>query len=425
MKKILLLSVAVCFASHALKAQKLLNAYRSGTIVLKADTDFGNGTDWNRLYGKLSKDKRPYLFHRADIAFMDDGSLFISNAYGHRVYKLDPAGQLTKTIGRHGKGRSAFATYPSQIVVLDDVYLIVTQYTTGRITVFDVEGNYLRHFQVDYPLYDCVALRDGKIGILGLVPYSGMRTKEHVAILDIQTGEEKPVVHYMRDNTNRYFEIPWPVEEEEEREKRIVRSGQKDAVKLRRTLSRFVGPFRHERMFICRSTDGNLVVGHSRNNEVIQYSPEGIESRRLTIDIDPLPVTEEDKEKLIVSLKNAVEEWGLPDSTLEDVKKSLDRKKDLFPSHTPYYHQLSTDSEGNLLAFEYSNEGDQVFRVYPLAGEGGQPECRTKIDLGEFGAFEGQHLFEFHDGYCYALLRLKRDDGWDMRFLRVDLDGRD
>jgi hypothetical protein len=73
----------------------------------------------------------------------------------------------------------------------------------GKIHLFDLDGNFVKRMQMDYPILECVALKDKKVGISGSVPYKGKQSKKLIAIKDVNTETEDILTYYMEDYSDR------------------------------------------------------------------------------------------------------------------------------------------------------------------------------------------------------------------------------
>ena len=86
----------------------------------------------------------PRGFRRpTDIAWLPDGTFFISDGYGNtHVMKFDKNGKFLKMWGTKGTGPGQF-NGPHGIAVGLDRRVYVSDRGNGRIQVFDEEGNFL------------------------------------------------------------------------------------------------------------------------------------------------------------------------------------------------------------------------------------------------------------------------------------------
>ena len=133
----------------------LLDVYKSGKIKLVPDPNFGKGTEWDIYFPQGV----------GDITFLSDGSFFATGS-GHCVYKFDKSGKFLKKIGRKGRGPGDLYG-PGDLSILDNKYLLVAEYATARrISVFDLNGNFVKVIKTKEDVYDVVGLKNNRFVIL-------------------------------------------------------------------------------------------------------------------------------------------------------------------------------------------------------------------------------------------------------------------
>lgn len=131
---------------------------RDGKIVMSLGTKGQRGRDGGKLFDRPT-----------DIAWLPDGTFFISDGYGgKRVAKFDKDGKFIKDWGQAPKdpknpGPNEFNTVHS-IAISDDRRLFVVDRAHGRIQIFDEDGKFLDMFATgpqglteDYPLGQVVS----------------------------------------------------------------------------------------------------------------------------------------------------------------------------------------------------------------------------------------------------------------------------
>ncbi len=183
----------------------LLDVYRSGKIKLVPDPDFGKGTEWDIYFPQGIK----------DIAFLPDGSFFatgLGNKACHCVYKFDKNGKFIKKIGKKGRGPGDLY-HPGKLSILDNNYLLVAEYATmRRISVFDLNGNFVKIIRTKEPVFDVVGLKGDTILI---ATFSSRKSGNLVIfshnfyIKNIVTGKEKKIL-ILKDKSKYggFFRMP-------------------------------------------------------------------------------------------------------------------------------------------------------------------------------------------------------------------------
>lgn len=412
MKKCSFFILLMMFSTILLSAD-LIDVYKKGPIKLVPDPEFGKNTDWEKLffdYNKVTSMGKPIGTFK-DMAIASDGSIYISNYSQYNVYKFDKNGNFIKKFGQKGKKPGEFFRRPGSLSILDNKYLMVPIYH-GRIHLFDLDGNFIKRIQMDYPIPGCVALKNNKIAVAGFVPYKGKKSKNLIAIKDIDTEKENILTYYFKP----YFK---------DAEISEIKVGD-ESYKF------YLAPaFSRESVFIRRSLDGNLIVGYSNKKYINVYSPEGENLNDFTLNIEPLKITEKIKEEYYESSKKnwqrvkeniqkIIEKKQKGDMPEVDLKEIIEKPID-FPKHMPYYYYLTVDSDGNILVFLYTEENEKHrFQVYSPEGTF---ICESVIDPGEYKIKLNSKINSllFSEGDLFALVALKDNTSIPLRLIKVNL----
>jgi hypothetical protein len=132
----------------------LIDFYRNGPIVMKADPDFAENDFESFFYDYQKK-----------ISVTSDGIIFVSNTKQHNILKFKD-GRLIKKFGQKGEGPSDLY-YPILFGILDDRYLIINQNSLIRkISIFDLEGNFVQLIKTTHNVWNIAPLINNKIAIL-------------------------------------------------------------------------------------------------------------------------------------------------------------------------------------------------------------------------------------------------------------------
>jgi hypothetical protein len=95
--------------------------------------------------GKAGEDET-HFNRPTDVAITPAGDLFVTDGYGNRrVVHFDKTGKFVKTWGKFGGGPGEFVL-PHMIVVDSKGTLYVADRNSGRIQLFDQEGNFLEQW---------------------------------------------------------------------------------------------------------------------------------------------------------------------------------------------------------------------------------------------------------------------------------------
>jgi hypothetical protein len=335
-------------------SQDLKNVYRSGPIILKNAPGFGEGTDW----------KTQFYNTFTDIIVAADGSIFAASSRQHTIFKFDSKGSLIKSFGQKGQGPGDF-NGPDDLSILDGKYLVVGEYALGhRISLFDLDGNFVKLLKTKHHVYSSTALRDGKVAYIGIThrEQDSLHPVEiqTVYIKDIDTQEETEVHSYR--TTARSIRLKWGGS--------IGFSGDTGG-----------------QTYLVRTHEGNLAVGISMEPHVTVYSLDGSKLSEFSLRGKPVPVTKSIIRRYKdIQLNNMRQDpqhqQGIWKESLKELKKaSFDH---LFSDYLPLYHEILTDEEGHLLVFRSEDcfvDCPILIDVYSSEGEF---VCETEIKTGNY-----------------------------------------
>jgi hypothetical protein len=397
MKYIVTLSLLLITVGGA-TAQKPADVYQSGTVVLQEDPQYGVGNDWKQVFGipSVKTDEGESVDPYRSLAVADDGTAFVCNYDSYTIQKFDPSGKLVKTFGQEGSADGQFRNRPTVRGVLDNRYLFTSEHN-GRLTFFDLNGQFVRTQTLDYMPVQCVPLRDNKIAVVGFVIWSGDRSRHIVSILDVTTGEENIVCSKVTESDGYGT---------------VTLNTDKGQVSLT------LGSSKNNDWVIARTSEGNLVASYSDDPTVEVFSPEGNQLGKFTMTIDRIKYPAIDKNQYEVKLHGLDAKLGTSDT---DIQHAIDNMK--FPEFLPYTYNLMVDSDGNLLAFTYTdNETGHRFQAYRLSPAG---QLIGKVDLlsdqYELNLNPSMGSVQYANGYVYAVVTTKDAADGQARLIRGKL----
>lgn len=371
----------IMFLSFLLYAY-LVDIYRKGEIRVIPDPEFGKNTNWDEMFYKGIK----------SIAFASDGSFFVTALGGisHSIYKFDKNGNFIKKFGKKGRGPGDLY-HPGSLSILDNKHLVIREYgTSRRISIFDLNGNFVKIIKTRCSVFDVVGLKNSKIAILG------SKTDEN------ESHDEITYMIIILDlNNHREIHIA-----------SFIKKFRKTAIRARD----FEG-----KVYISRTKNGNLLVGFSNSQKIAIYSPDGKKIFYFNINIKQIKVTTEMKEEFYKGMESNIEKkpMRVRNMVRKLVKKM--RSMDIFPKYAPYYRSLIVDCDGNFIVFYnkgYFKAGNWWrFQVY---SPNGKYICDSKIS-SEKSKFEIRTPLVFHNDslYCFTKLRDREDDL--LRIIKVKL----
>ena len=363
----------VLLAGTAVPAPKTLeDRYRTGRILLRADED------WTP---NLPAD---LFFESGHIAVAPDGCVFVSNGKRHMIFKFDASGKFVKTIGRHGQGPGDL-TNPGHLSILDGKYLVVGEYAANRrISIFDLDGNFVKIVTTGRYTSRPIALKNGKIAyvcIKGRMEQAEMINVEEVMIIDWMSGAQKSIVKY---------EIRNPMKQ--------------------------IGPGRFGMaepgaVVLSRTLDGGVVVGTTLDARLEVFSADGLKLRTLNTDWNAIPVTSEYRAKYKAFMnRRAIAEGRKPatsDPMLPDVLDIL--------------QNVWTDAEGNILVCKKTDCLENCPLVIRAYSPEGDFLCDFEIDPGPFVINTNWRLkrVALTERGVYGLLEFKDDPEGYLHLVRT------
>ena len=414
MKKIFLIILSL-FVLGFYTQEELLNVYKTGTLKLVADSEFAKNTDWEYLfsdYGYTLHDRPDGTYK--DMVISENGSIFVCNRSRYNIYRFDKDGNFINSFGKQGNGEGEFYHRPNLSGTIGSKYLI-TYDNQGNLNLFDIEGNFVKFFKLDYLPTDCIGIDKKSIAISSNVLYSNSRTRQIIVLKNVDTGEENIIYSKMIDRKKNYLKL---------KNERFIPKA-------------FSAGF----LRISKSVGGNLITGCTNNPEIIVYNRYGEEINRFDLKIDRIKITQKYKDETIETVEKYLEksmqrlkEKAKSDPKyLERIPKYEEQNKSMlevmrsdeyFPEYMPYFYHLMTDSDGNILIFIYTDNKEELrFQAYTPDGK---YVCETKLDMGHYSLkyFSRFKNIAFYNGDLYCLLPLEETQGIPLRLIKVNLSGR-
>lgn len=377
MKKLFIALTIILPISFSVSAE-LIDAYKKGEITLIPDPEFGVNTDWASLF-------RTTADYRSSIAFSPDGSFFRSSLRDNKIYKFNEKGELLFGFGQEGQGPGDLAG-PQDLSILDGKHLIVREsLLSRRISVFDLDGKFVKLLKTDYFVSSCVSLKDNKIAALTRKYGAGDRKVDSIRVSTV----------FIRDiATNKEIKVA---------------SFEQEIRRTKLTAMHFYGS-----VHLCRIDNDKLLVAYSGIPEVNIYSTSGEQLSWFRVNLQRQKVKRSDIDHLF---EETIE--NLRTNQEKEIMRQwikMNRDKIFFPEFFPYYYKVAVDSKDNILVFlnTWIDDSAVTFQVY---SKDGRYICQTQVNSGNF---EPIYPTNFHKNFIYATLNTKTGD--DLPFLaRIEL----
>jgi hypothetical protein len=379
----------IIFSAFILRAD-LMDVYKKGAVSLVPDPVFGKNTDWEDL-----------IYTRGRyITAAPDGCIFVANARDCSIYKFSPAGNLLKTFGQRGQGPGD-VTGPSALSVLDDKYLIVKEdLRYRRVSIFYLDGNFVKIIKTGWPVHHCTALRQNTIALLtNSTEIKGNNEQisfSRIFIINIETGVQL-----------------------------LVLKRQRDLVQTQMNPNGYKTHY-FERVFLLRTTGGNMLAGFNNNPGLTVYSPEGKKISGFNLKLERQEITPELRDRHYNAMvKNAWKNPYMPKKYRSSHAKSLirDKRKILseYPGYYPYYENLLIDSDNNILVLKnrYVDDAEwtPIYQVYSMDG-------RLKGEFGlDFGNYDTKPGIPtvFSGGNLYGIFEKETGDDIVFELVKMQL----
>jgi hypothetical protein len=364
----------------------LTDFYKKGRIKLEADPHFGQQT----------AQSEPLYDTRCDFLRAPTGSFFIAATTEHCIYRYSPEGKFIGRYGQEGQGPGDLH-FPGDLSVLDGRYLVIGEYATSRrVSLFDLEGNFVKLLKTDRNAFTTVALRDNKIAYTAY-EYGPMKNgiQEHttkIVIKDIETGEEVAI-------------------DEHRTQRKFIRSGGGGSYMTMGS----------GQMLLAQTEDGNLLVGVTTSNELKIFSPEGKLLRSFQLSMEPVQVTRNYIQRYKDSRIQDMKDRGVRQSLIDAIKKTP--YEDMFGKYLPHFREVLVDSEGNILICKITDcigDCNEVFQVYSSEGDF---ICEVTIDCGIYEVTIDRRFknIVFANNAVYGLFPLKDNEESELQLIRVKL----
>ena len=426
MKTITSLLIALFLAGN-INAQNLLDIYKNGPVKLIPDTEFGKTNNWDKVF-KTYNDTMygKHVGERKSLIILDDGSFIANNYYRNFFTKFSPDGKFVKEFSVVNSKGETMET-PDIYGVLNNKILYTGLTNMGKMTCFDLEGNYLKTLKLDYMTRQIIPLPDKKLAVVGWVIWSD-KFRDFVSIVDYETKEENIIWEHFTKSTYNLF-----------KDQMFVYTYKfKKGGMISQTTMPHTGHLGLRPAPIISYLKDKLLIAIPPNGEILEYKLNGSFITKKKVNWEPGSITPaeqieiqkkaiENFRKKIKSMENQTDKSERFNESLEaykimikEMEEDLTKISEQIP--VPYFSTVIKDSDGNLLFFEYpEKEGANKFNVFTYNAEG-KFVCQSSFICNDYNLVINPKKLVFYNGYLYGLQELKDAEGVPMRLVRFKLE---
>lgn len=287
------------------------------SLTLTGCTESSSTKDWNINNGELDLEEtlrvteggNYYLGQIFDVAVDENGRIYVADGAASNVKVFSPDGTLRDTIGRKGEGPGEFRRAPTQITLARGDSMFVLDSYAGQVSIFAPDRTFARRVQ--------------------LPRASG-------SVLDLFVPDERSGF------VARYAGYPHPQRPSRGVLRRISPSGVPTDTLLRTPpLGRVVEERNNQVRWggipfapdadVASGPEGDIHYGWGDSLSVTTYSVEGRERGVVQVPFDPVPVTDDGRERKMNGRK-----WTV---STETVRRRI-------PSTKPAFDYFLVDDEG-------------------------------------------------------------------------------
>jgi hypothetical protein len=440
MKKAVLLLLVFAVTTSVVSSQKLIDIYKNGPVKLTADKSYGAKNNWETLFNLYYDTLTRNVGREEDkrIVLAPDGSLFMSHKNRHEIWKFGQDGNFVKSFGAKGGKAYQFPMMPTIQPVVDGKYVFTCD-VNARLKFFDLDGNYYKSITLKYmtgsfrPLGNGIIMLEGNVLWHTAPPepnYTSLTWRHVIVKLNIYTGEESIIYSYFDDYSTNYLK-----RDQKDTVKNVTVSFT-PPVKVNLSPATSVG----RRPVITFLQNGQFVKSDRTKGEMTLFDNNGKQISNSKIDIEAVAVTEQDVKDNYEKTKNGIIkeiERIKADKTMTDegrqqlisqFKKILDdasKYKDIdnYDKYLPFFSNIITDDEGNILVFEYTAREEKLSNIFNVIAfdNNGQKLARTSFTCDDYDLSFSESTFVISKGYVYAVAKLKHAPAMPLRLVKFKI----
>jgi hypothetical protein len=408
----------------ASSAQNLLDIYNKGDVKLVPDKEYANGNNWDRVFETYNDTiYGAPMGNRKNLKVLPDGSVVVSHEYRNFYTKFSPGGKFEKEFGFVNKHGKRFQKSKKIEGVIDGNKLFTQLDNVGNMQCCDFNGNYIKTLKLDYMTRQMIPLTDKKIAVVGWVIWKES-IRDFVAIVDYDTNKEIVVWEHFTDGDimlqggGAMFNYAFP----------YGKQGIMGINTMPHTRNTGIESPK------IATVNNTLVIAIPGTGEIRQYDLDGnfimkdkIKWARKYIDVEEQKEIQKRAIEKYKKLRPRVNKGEYAEKNLRGLNKAIGKmEEDLEniskPIPVPLFASMIKDSDDNLLFFEFPKEaGKNQFNVW-VYRSGGKFIGRSSFVCDDYDLSINPSKMVFHNGYLYALQKLKDTKGVPLRLVRFRLD---
>jgi hypothetical protein len=437
MKKVILFILISELSVSFSTAQKLLDIYKNGPVKLTSEKTYGAKNNWDSVFNLYYETLTNYVGREENkkIIVSPDGSVFMSHKNRWEIWKFGPDGNFVKRFGSKGSKPGQFIYMPTVHPVAENKY-VFTSDVGGRLNFFDLEGNFVKKIGLKYIGQDFQPVGGAEILLNGFVIWD-KKTRYIVVRLNLNT--EKEVIVY------DYFS---------EREEQLKVENIDSLINAQKKNLNFHIPGDYVKINYSNMAflpDGKFIKCDRNSGELIVVDKYGKEMQKIKLDVERVRITESDVNENYERMKQVFTETierikrlklitspntqSDPDKSTGNLDRyitinqkflnNVDLYKDIknYYPYFPYFSNIISDDEGNLLVFEFTNSDQKESNIFNVIAydNTGKKLARTSFICEDYDLSFSESTFVISKGYVYAVAKLKNYKGMPLRLVKFKI----
>jgi len=285
------------------------------------------------------------LFRPREFTVGDDGNYYVNDTGNRRIAVFSSEGRYVRSFGRAGSGPGEFGS------------LVDIAVHEGIVHIFDSQHKRATRYSCDGTLIDVVTIPPHVYARFPSSFYILSSLKYALVHLNSRSHEFYDESQDRLAVLSSSFDTLWTAETP------FVRSMTRTTMSSGTPLI-FGTPYRKLPIIECFHGVG-IVVSGAVEPELVFYDFDGHIRREVRVELEPVPITEEDRSRVISDIESMVDEYGEEYRDMVEAEvKALD-----FPPTKPYWWKVYIDDAGYIWLEQYE-PGLEEFKFLVLSPRG-------------------------------------------------------